>query len=108
MFSIVIYCYTIYIYSYTVNAYDYLYIAEVLKPKLLTINTLYAFTSSFTLGKWCATSIYTRAIRPLWMYIRVVFAVIFRERYNLLQKSRKCLVWPVNARSGQMCGTSIL
>ena len=36
---------------YTVNVYDYIYIANFLKPKLLTINILHAFTLSFTLGK---------------------------------------------------------
>lgn len=85
---------------YTVNVIRLCIYSGLLKPKLLTINILHAFTSSFALGKWCATSIYIHTIRTYWTRIYAVFAIIFRKRYNYIMpavkmscRACKCPFW---------------
>ena len=92
---------SILLYCYTVNICDYINIANFLKPKLLTINILHAFTSGFTLGKRRTTSIYTHIIRTYCTRIDAVFAPVFLQRYNciiqdaeVLYMACKCPFWP--------------
>ena len=93
MFSVVNICMyggmVLYTSTYTVYVIRLCIYSGLLKPKLLTINILHAFTSSFTLAKWCATSIYMRPIRTYCTRTAAIFATIFCKRYNYITEAGK-------------------